>query len=134
MTRARVRREKNHVAIPLPTGLPTLRGCVCDAYEQCAPKRRIWTRQHEGLHIDRSDVVTDSLVELRSLLRRPPEEAQIVGFHLNSCVLSRPLGWVRLSSWIANTMIVERLVWSFAPPEEEPRIRDALRASGVPLV
>lgn len=134
VTRSRARREKNHIAIPRTLNLPALRGCVCDSTKPCFPKRRTWTRQHHGLHIDPSDIVSDSLVEVQSLLGSRPREAQIVGFHLNGCVLSRPLGWFRLSSWIEDTTIIDRLVWSFAPTEEEPDIRSALRASGVPLI
>jgi len=129
-----VNRERNHVATPPGLELPTLTGCVCNSVAPCLPKRRVWTKQHASIVIERSDVVTDSLRELRALMIRAPQAAAIVGFHLNRCVMTRSLGWFRLSSWIRDTVIVDRLVWSYAPPEEDQQIRTVLRDFGVPLV
>src|ERR1035441_7211319 len=60
---------------------------------------KAWAREHPGLRIDASDVISDSGAEIYSFLReRDIRTLLVVGVHTNMCVLNRPFAIKKMTA------------------------------------
>ncbi len=84
---------------------------------------KAWTREHPGLRIDTSDVISDSGPEIYSFLRnRDIRTLLVMGVHTNMCVLNRPFAIKRMTSLGIRCILVRDLTDSMYNPEDPPHV------------
>ena len=99
----------------------------CDTPDQFY---KAWTREHPGLRIDPSDVISDNGTEIYSFLReRGIRTLLVMGVHANMCVLNRTFAIKRMTSLGIRCILVRDLTDAMYNPagsaECQPRRRHA---------
>lgn len=84
---------------------------------------KAWTRQHPGLRIDASDVISDSGPEIYSFLReRDIRTLLVMGVHTNMCVLNRSFAIKKMTSLGIRCILVRDLTDAMYNPEDAPHV------------
>lgn len=92
----------------------------CDTPDQFY---KAWTREHPGLRIDASDVVSDNGAEIYSFLReRGIGTLLVMGVHTNMCVLNRSFAIKRMTSLGIRCILVRDLTDAMYNPEDAPHV------------
>jgi nicotinamidase-related amidase len=92
----------------------------CDTKDQFY---KAWTREHPGLRIDASDVVSDSGPEIYSFLReRGITTLLVMGVHVNMCILNRTFAIKRMTALGIRCILVRDLTDSMYDPDDRPRV------------
>ena len=92
----------------------------CDTQDQFY---KAWTREHPGLRIDRSDVISDSGPEIYSFLRqRDIGTLLVMGVHTNMCVLNRPFAIKRMTALGIRCILVRDLTDAMYNPQDPPHV------------
>lgn len=114
------------IALPFPLTLadPPLpiddKGGGCDTPDQFY---KAWTREHPGLRIDASDVISDSGPEIYSFLRqRGILNLLIMGVHTNMCVLNRAFAIKKMTALGFRCILVRDLTDAMYNPQDAPRV------------
>jgi len=82
-----------------------------------------WTREHPGLRIADSDVISDNGAEVYSFLRsRDIRTLLVMGVHANMCILNRTFAIKKMTSWGIRTILVRDLTDAMYNPEDAPRV------------
>ncbi len=85
--------------------------------------RAPWKRQHEGLIIREGDPISDSGVEIWSLLEaRGIKNVILVGVHTNMCVLGRPFGLRRMAENGKNVVLMRDMTDTMYNPKMWPYV------------
>ena len=80
-----------------------------------------WKSQHAGLKIHDGDAISDSGVEIWSLLEeRGISNVILLGVHTNMCVLGRPFGLRQMSKNGKNVVLVRDLTDTMYNPKKAP--------------
>ena len=87
------------------------------------PDQGPWIRQIDTIDISKGDAISDSGVEVWSLLEhRKIKNVILVGVHTNMCVLGRPFGLRQLSKNGKNIVLVRDLTDTMYNPERWPHV------------
>jgi len=90
----------------------------CDTPDQFY---KAWTREHPGLRIDASDVISDNGAEIYSFLRqRDMRTLLVMGVHTNMCVLGRPFGIRQMVRLGKNVVLARDLTDAMYDPRQPP--------------
>jgi nicotinamidase-related amidase len=90
----------------------------CDTPDQFF---KAWTREHPGIRIDTSDVISDSGPEIYSFLReRDIRTLLVMGVHTNMCVLNRPFAIKRMTTLGIRCILVRDLTDAMYNPQDPP--------------
>jgi nicotinamidase-related amidase len=92
----------------------------CDTPDQFY---KAWTREHPGLRIDVSDVISDNGTEIYSFLRdRDIRTLLVVGVHTNMCVLNRTFAIKRMTALGIHCILVRDLTDAMYNPQDPPHV------------
>jgi nicotinamidase-related amidase len=92
----------------------------CDTPDQFY---KAWTRQHSGLRIDASDVISDNGTEIYSFLReRGIRTLLVMGVHTNMCVLNRTFAIKRMTALGIRCILVRDLTDAMYNPQDPPYV------------
>jgi len=92
----------------------------CDTPDQFY---KAWTREHPGLRIDASDVISDNGTEIYSFLReRDIRTLLVMGVHTNMCVLNRTFAIKRMTALGIRCILVRDLTDAMYNPEDPPHV------------
>ena len=92
----------------------------CDTPDQFY---KAWTREHPGLRIDLSDVISDSGTEIYSFLReRDIRTLLVMGVHTNMCVLNRTFAIKRMTALGIHCILVRDLTDAMYNPQDPPHV------------
>jgi nicotinamidase-related amidase len=92
----------------------------CDTPDQFY---KAWTREHPGLRIDASDVISDSGPEIYSFLRqRGIVNLLVMGVHTNMCVLNRSFAIKKMTALGIRCILVRDLTDAMYNPEDAPHV------------
>jgi nicotinamidase-related amidase len=92
----------------------------CDTPDQFY---KAWTREHPGLRIDPSDVISDNGAEIYSFLReRDIRTLLVMGVHTNMCVLNRTFAIKRMTALGIHCILVRDLTDAMYNPEDPPHV------------
>jgi nicotinamidase-related amidase len=92
----------------------------CDTPDQFY---KAWTREHPGLRIDPSDVISDNGAEIYSFLReRDIRTLLVMGVHANMCILNRSFAIKRMTSLGIRCILVRDLTDAMYNPEDSPHV------------
>ncbi len=92
----------------------------CDTPDQFY---KAWTREHPGLRIDASDVISDDGAEIYSFLReRDIRTLLVMGVHTNMCVLNRSFAIKRMTALGIHCILVRDLTDAMYNPEDPPHV------------
>ena len=84
---------------------------------------KAWTREHPGIRIDASDVISDSGPEIYSFLReRGIGTLLVMGVHANMCVLNRAFAIKRMTSLGIHCILVRDLTDAMYSPQDPPHV------------
>ena len=84
---------------------------------------KAWTRQHPGLRIDASDVISDNGTEIYSFLRhRDIRTLLVMGVHTNMCILNRTFAVKRMTALGIRCILVRDLTDAMYNPEDPPHV------------
>lgn len=101
----------------------------CDTPDQFS---KAWTREHPGIRIDASDVISDSGPEIYSLIReRGIRTLLVMGVHANMCILNRTFAIKRMTSLGIRCILVRDLTDAMYNPQDPPHVS---HAAGTELV
>jgi nicotinamidase-related amidase len=101
----------------------------CDTPDQFY---KAWTREHPGLHIEASDVISDDGSEIYSFLRQHDIRTLLfMGVHANMCILNRSFAIKRMTSLGIHCILVRDLTDAMYSPEDPPHVS---HAAGTELV
>ena len=93
---------------------------------------KAWTREHAGIHIDASDVISDNGDEIYSFLRaRDIRTLLVMGVHTNMCILNRTFAIKRMTSLGIRCILVRDLTDAMYSPQDPPHVS---HAAGTQLV
>ncbi|HVK14591.1 MAG TPA: protein-signal peptide and transmembrane prediction [Gemmataceae bacterium] len=82
-----------------------------------------WKSQHAGITIANDDAISDSGVEIWSLLaERKIDRVMLVGVHTNMCVLGRPFGLRQMAKNGKNVVLVRDLTDTMYNPKMPPHV------------
>jgi nicotinamidase-related amidase/type 1 glutamine amidotransferase len=82
-----------------------------------------WLKQYEVLKIHNEDIISDSGVEIWSVLeQRGIQNVMLVGVHTNMCVLGRPFGLRQLARNGKNVVLVRDLTDTMYNPQRWPYV------------
>jgi nicotinamidase-related amidase len=85
--------------------------------------RAPWVRQHEGIKIEDGDAISDSGVEIWSLLTaRGIDNVILVGVHTNMCVLGRPFGLRQMAKNGKNVVLMRDMTDTMYNPKKAPYV------------
>jgi nicotinamidase-related amidase len=114
------------VAMPAPLALadPPLpvddKGGGCDTPDKFY---KAWTREHPGLRIDASDVISDNGEEIYSFLRQKGiVNLLVMGVHTNMCVLNRSFAIKKMTSLGMRCILVRDLTDAMYNPQDAPHV------------
>jgi nicotinamidase-related amidase len=114
------------IEMPAPLALadPPLpiddKGGGCDTPDQFY---KAWTREHPGLHIGASDVISDSSTEIYSFLRqRGIRTLLVMGVHTNMCVLNRAFAIKKMTASGIRCILVRDLTDAMYNPQDAPHV------------
>jgi nicotinamidase-related amidase len=110
--------------VPLAFADPPLpiddKGGGCDTPDQFY---KAWTREHPGLHIGASDVISDSGAEIYSLLRqRGIRNLLVMGVHTNMCILNRAFAIKKMTALGIRCILVRDLTDAMYNPQDAPQV------------
>jgi hypothetical protein len=92
----------------------------CDTPDQFY---KAWTREHPGLRIDASDVISDNGAEIYSFIRkRDIRTLLVMGVHTNMCVLNRTFAIKRMTALGIRCILVRDLTDAMYNPEDPPHV------------
>jgi nicotinamidase-related amidase len=92
----------------------------CDTPDQFY---KAWTREHPGLGIGASDVISDNGSEIYSFLRqRDIRTLLFMGVHANMCVLNRSFAIKRMTTLGIRCILVRDLTDAMYSPEDPPHV------------
>jgi len=92
----------------------------CDTPDQFY---KAWTRQHPGLRIDATDLISDNGAEIYSLLReRNIRTLLVMGVHTNMCILNRTFAIKRMTALGIRCILVRDLTDAMYNPEDPPHV------------
>ena len=92
----------------------------CDTPDQFY---KAWTREHPGLRIDPSDVISDSGPEIYSFLRDHGIHTLLVmGVHTNMCVLNRSFAIKKMTALGVHCILVRDLTDAMYNPQDAPYV------------
>ena len=92
----------------------------CDTPDQFY---KAWTREHPGLRIDASDVISDDGAEIYSFLReRDIRTLLVMGVHANMCILNRTFAIKRMTALSIHCILVRDLTDAMYNPEDPPHV------------
>jgi nicotinamidase-related amidase len=92
----------------------------CDTPDQFY---KAWTREHPGLRIDASDVISDNGTEIYSFLRdRDIRTLLVMGVHTNMCVLNRSFAIKRMTALGIRCILVRDLTDAMYNPQDPPHV------------
>jgi nicotinamidase-related amidase len=84
---------------------------------------KAWTREHPGLRIDASDVISDNGSEIYSFLReRDIHTLLVMGVHANMCILNRSFAIKRMTSLGIRCILVRDLTDAMYNPQDPPHV------------
>jgi nicotinamidase-related amidase len=84
---------------------------------------KAWTREHPGLRIDPSDVISDNGAEIYSFLReRGIRTLLVMGVHANMCVLNRSFAIKRMTALGIRCILVRDLTDAMYNPQDPPKV------------
>ncbi|HLH71921.1 MAG TPA: isochorismatase [Chloroflexota bacterium] len=96
----------------------------CDTGEDVP--RRFWTRQHPGITIAGSDVISDQGIEVYSFLKAQGIATLIImGVHTNMCVLNRSFAIKQMTRWGIRCILVRDLTDAMYNPARAPYVSHA---------
>jgi len=111
---------------PTPLGLPDLPLPIDDKSGGCdTPDQfyKAWTREHPGIRIDKSDVISDNGAEIYSFLReRDIRTLLVMGVHANMCILNRTFAIKRMTNLGIRCILVRDLTDAMYNPQDPPRV------------
>ncbi len=82
-----------------------------------------WESQHAGITITNDDAISDSGVEIWSLLaERKIDRVMLVGVHTNMCVLGRPFGLRQMAKNGKTVVLVRDLTDTMYNPKKAPYV------------
>jgi nicotinamidase-related amidase len=92
----------------------------CDTPDQFF---KAWTREHPGIRIDSSDVISDNGAEIYSFLRdRGIRTILVMGVHTNMCVLNRSFAIKRMTALGIRCILVRDLTDAMYNPQDPPHV------------
>ena len=92
----------------------------CDTPDQFY---KAWTREHPGLRVDASDVISDSGSEIYSFLRqRQIDNLLVMGVHANMCILNRAFAIKKMTALGIRCILVRDLTDAMYNPEDAPHV------------
>ena len=92
----------------------------CDTPDQFY---KAWTREHPGIRIDASDVISDDGSEIYSFLReRDIRTLLVMGVHANMCILNRTFAIKRMTSLGIHCILVRDLTDAMYNPQDPPHV------------
>jgi nicotinamidase-related amidase len=111
---------------PIPLSMPDPALPIDDKRGGCdTPDQfyKAWTREHPGLRIDASDVISDSGTEIYSFLRdRDIRTLLVMGVHANMCVLNRAFAIKRMTALGIHCVLVRDLTDAMYNPQDPPHV------------
>jgi nicotinamidase-related amidase len=111
---------------PVPLSLPDPPLPIDDKRGGCdTPDQfyKAWTREHPGLRIDASDVVSDNGAEIYSFLRaRKIGTLLVMGVHTNMCVLNRAFAIKKMTALGIHCILVRDLTDAMYNPQDWPHV------------
>ncbi len=111
---------------PVPLSLPDPPLPIDDKRGGCdTPDHfyKAWTREHPGLRIDSSDVISDNGAEIYTFLReRGIGTLLVMGVHTNMCVLNRTFAIKRMTALGIRCILVRDLTDAMYNPEDPPHV------------
>jgi nicotinamidase-related amidase len=115
---------KTEPPVPLILADPPLpiddKGGGCDTPDQFY---KAWTREHPGLHIDASDVISDNGAEIYSFLRQHGiRNLLVMGVHTNMCVLNRTFAIKKMTALGIRCILVRDLTDAMYNPQDAPHV------------
>jgi nicotinamidase-related amidase len=114
------------IAPPAPLSLPDPPLPIDDKSGGCdTPDHffKAWTREHPGIRIDASDVISDNGAEIYSFLRaRDIRTLLVMGVHTNMCVLNRTFAIKRMTALGIRCILVRDLTDAMYNPQDPPRV------------
>jgi nicotinamidase-related amidase len=114
------------VAPPAPLNLPDPPLPIDDKSGGCdTPDHffKAWTREHPGIRIDASDVISDNGAEIYSFLRAHDIRTLLVmGVHTNMCVLNRTFAIKRMTALGIRCILVRDLTDAMYNPQDPPKV------------
>jgi nicotinamidase-related amidase len=92
----------------------------CDTPDQFY---KAWTREHPGLRIDASDVISDNGAEIYSFVRaRNIRTLLFMGVHTNMCVLNRAFAIKKMTALGLRCILVRDLTDAMYNPQDRPYV------------
>jgi nicotinamidase-related amidase len=117
------------IAPPVPLHLPDPPLPIDDKRGGCDTSDAVykaWTREHPGLRIGASDVVSDKGDEIYTFLRtRGITTLLVMGVHTNMCILNRTFAIKRMTALGIHCILVRDLTDAMYNPEDEPHVSHA---------
>lgn len=114
------------IEAPLPLSLTAPPLPIDDKSGGCdTPDRfyKAWKREHPGLRIDPSDVISDSGSEIYSFLReRNISTLLVMGVHTNMCILNRTFAIKRMTALGIHCILVRDLTDAMYNPQDPPYV------------
>jgi nicotinamidase-related amidase len=115
---------KIELPVPLALADPPLpiddKGGGCDTPDHFY---KAWTREHPGLRIDASDVISDNGAEIYAFLRqRGVRNLLLMGVHTNMCVLNRSFAIKKMTALGIRCILVRDLTDAMYNPEDAPHV------------
>jgi nicotinamidase-related amidase len=111
---------------PAPLSLPDPALPIDDTRGGCdTPDQfyKAWTRQHPGIRIDASDVISDNGSEIYSFLRsRDIRTLLVMGVHTNMCILNRTFAIKRMTALGIRCILVRDLTDAMYNPQDSPHV------------
>jgi nicotinamidase-related amidase len=90
------------------------------------PWHKAWSRQHQGIEIEDTDVISDDGREVYSYLRHQGiEQLLIMGVHTNMCVLNRSFAIKQMVRWGVDVALVRDLTDTMYNPAMSPYVSHA---------
>ena len=94
----------------------------CDCQPPC-PQGSPWTKQVDAIEIEDTDAISDSGVEIWSLLEhRNIKNVILMGVHTNMCVLGRPFGLRNLDRFGKNVVLMRDLTDTMYNSRMAPKV------------
>jgi nicotinamidase-related amidase len=82
---------------------------------------RAWTREHPGIPIAESDLISDKGEEVYSALKAHRiEHLLIAGVHTNMCILNRTFAIKQMSRWGVRCILLRDLTDAMYDPQDRP--------------
>ncbi|GMA61092.1 hypothetical protein NZD89_15645 [Alicyclobacillus fastidiosus] len=85
---------------------------------------RVWASQHPSIEIDQGrDVISDDEKEIYSFITHHSiKNVLVLGVHTNMCILNRPFGIKKLTSWQIHTTLIRDLTDAMYNPAKPPYV------------